>query len=182
MFTFNQNDCSSSPEYAIQRDETYLPAGDAVNLSSECEIYEKHIRAAGGIDLQILGLGVNGHIGFNEPGSSLGSRTRIKTLTRETLDANSRFFNADEFQPDCALTMGIGTILEAKKIVMLATGVSKAKAVQRAVEGPVMARCPATVLQMHPQVTLILDHASASQLEDKEYYLHSESIQQQIVA
>lgn len=148
--------------------------GVADDPVAECRAYEDRIREAGGIDLQLLGIGQNGHIGFNEPSSSLASRTRIKTLTPNTIEANRRFFSADEFQPRLALTMGIGTIMETRHVLLLATGKEKAEAVRQAVEGSVSARCPASVLQFHPRATLLLDGAAASRLEDTQYYLHAE--------
>lgn len=132
--------------------------------------YEAMIREAGGIDLQILGIGHNGHIGFNEPSSSLASRTRVKTLTRRTLEANSRLFAPGEFQPRLAITMGIATIMEARRILLLATGAGKAAAVAGLVEGPVTAMCPASALQMHERVTVLLDEPAAAQLKYREYY------------
>lgn len=132
--------------------------------------YEKKIKAAGGIDLQVLGIGVNGHIGFNEPSSSLNSRTRVKTLTRQTVEDNSRLFAADEFQPRLAVTMGIATIMDARRILMLATGGNKAAAVARMIEGPVTAMCPASILQMHERVTVLLDEAAAGHLQNRDYY------------
>jgi glucosamine-6-phosphate deaminase len=147
-----------------------LPAGDAGSASAEAARYDAAIRAAGGIDLQLLGLGANGHIGFNEPGSSLGSRTRVKTLTQKTRDDNRRFFGPEEAVPRWAITMGIGTIMEAREIVLLATGAAKAAAVKAMIEGPVSAFCPASVLQFHPRATMVLDAASAARLELREYY------------
>lgn len=132
--------------------------------------FERAIRLAGGIDLQVLGLGRNGHIGFNEPGSSLASRTRVKTLTRATIVDNSSLFDKDEFQPHLAMTMGIATILDARQVMLLATGKSKASAVQAAIEGPLSAMCPASALQLHQHATVVLDEAAASQLQNTEYY------------
>ena len=132
--------------------------------------YEKKIKEAGGIDLQLMGLGANGHIGFNEPSSSLSSRTRVKTLTQQTNKDNSRLFAETEFQPKLAITMGIATIMDARKILLLATGESKAEAVSKMVEGPVSAMCPASILQMHQHVTVLLDEAAAVRLENREYY------------
>ena len=132
--------------------------------------YEAMIREAGGIDLQILGIGHNGHIGFNEPSSSLASRTRVKTLTRRTLEANSRLFEPNEFQPRLAITMGIATIMEARRILLLATGEAKAGAVAGLVEGPVTAMCPASALQLHERVTVLLDEAAGAKLKYREYY------------
>jgi glucosamine-6-phosphate deaminase len=132
--------------------------------------YEAEIARRGGIDLQVLGVGVNGHIGFNEPASSLASRTRIKTLTRETIEVNRPLFDDPAAQPRLAITMGIATIMEAREVLLLATGESKADAVHRLVEGPVSARCPASILQMHEKVTVLLDEASAARLELRDYY------------
>lgn len=151
---------------------THLPRGDAADPQAEAAHYEALIAGAGGIDLQLLGLGRNGHIGFNEPTSSLGSATRIKTLTAETRAANRRYFADEEATPRYALTMGIGTILAARSCLMLATGQAKAAAVARAVEGPVSAACPASALQLHGRTTVILDRAAASTLELTDYYEH----------
>lgn len=134
------------------------------------DAYESLIEQAGGIDLQVLGIGRNGHIGFNEPSSSLGSRTRIKTLTPQTIDDNSRFFEPGEFQPHLAITMGIGTILRARTALLLATGAAKAEAVRAMVEGPVSASCPASALQMHPHARVIVDREAGAGLEHQEYY------------
>jgi len=151
---------------------THLPRGDAPDPKAEANRYEQQIRAAGGIDLQLLGIGTNGHIGFNEPTSSLASRTRIKTLTDATREANRRFFDNAEAVPRFAITMGIATILEARSCVLLATGAAKAKAVAAMIEGPVSAACPASALQLHPQATIILDRDAAAELRLTEYYLH----------
>lgn len=160
---------------------TYVPNGTPVDPVAECDAYESKLREAGGVDLQLLGLGQNGHIGFNEPTSSLGSRTRIKTLTPETIDANRRFFSEGEFQPTLALTMGIGTIMESKRIVLLATGASKAGAVVDMIEGPIAAKCPASILQMHPRVTVILDRDAARGLENCSFYEMIEFKNQQLL-
>ena len=135
-----------------------------------CASYEQSIRAAGGIDLQILGIGRNGHIGFNEPTSSLASRTRLKVLSRETLDDNAKSFCPGEESPRCAITMGIGTILEARKILLLATGASKAAAIARSIEGPITCAVSASALQLHPDVTFLLDEPAAAQLTERDYY------------
>ena len=132
--------------------------------------YENAISAAGGIDLQILGIGSNGHIGFNEPCSSLSSRTRVKTLTESTVRDNSRLFSAGEFQPHLAITMGIASILESRRVTLLATGTHKAKAVRDAIEGPLSARCHASALQTHERATFIIDEAAASCLEYRDYF------------
>lgn len=155
----------------IDPGKTFLPAcGDGQNPVLVGALYEQAIRAAGGIDLQILGIGGNGHIGFNEPSSSLNSRTRVKTLTRQTVEDNSRLFAADEFQPKLAITMGIATIMDARRILLLATGENKADAVSKMVEGPVTAMCPASILQMHERVTVLLDEAAAGRLRNRDYY------------
>lgn len=149
---------------------TCLPRGDAADPDAEAAAYDAAIAAAGGIDLQLLGIGANGHIGFNEPTSSLRSRTRVKTLTLTTLEANARFFGPAEIVPRFAITMGIGTILEARSVVLLATGGGKADAVAAMVEGPVSARWPASALQFHPRCTVICDEEAAAKLELRSYY------------
>ncbi|HET8902460.1 MAG TPA: glucosamine-6-phosphate deaminase [Saccharospirillum sp.] len=159
---------------------TAIPDGATEEPLAACDAYEAAIKAAGGIDLQLLGIGRNGHIGFNEPSSSLASRTRVKTLTPDTVKANQRFFDDGEFQPHLSITMGIGTIMEARQILLLATGESKAAAVRATVEGPLAARCPASILQMHPKATLVLDRAAASQLEDVAFYQYIEQENQRL--
>jgi glucosamine-6-phosphate deaminase len=150
---------------------TFIPNGqlDPHNLDGVqiyCEWYEKEIQKKDGLDIQILGIGANGHIGFNEPGSSFGSRTRIKTLTKKTRQDNARFFDNDiDHVPRYALTMGIATIMDAKKLILLASGKNKALAIKKAIEGPLCAMVPASIVQMHPQVILILDKEAASELE-----------------
>ncbi len=147
------------------------PDGLAADIPAFCASYEAAIAAAGGVDLQILGIGTVGHIGFNEPGSSLASRTRIKTLTRQTRIDNARFFGGDvDAVPTHCLTQGLGTIMSARHIVLVATGTQKAEAVHQMVEGPVSAMWPATILQHHPHVTVLLDGASASRLQLADYY------------
>jgi glucosamine-6-phosphate deaminase len=140
------------------------------NYEQYCCAYEQAIRDAGGIDLQILGIGRNGHIGFNEPTSSLGSRTRLKVLSKDTIDDNRKFFGPGEKIPECAITMGIGTILEAKRILLLAGGSSKAAAIAHAIEGPVTASVTASALQLHPDVTFIVDPQAGALLKQQEYY------------
>ena len=152
--------------------QAHLPRGDAPDPAAEAIRYEEKIRAAGGIDLQLLGIGTNGHIGFNEPTSSLASRTRIKTLTASTREANRRFFDHEDDVPRFAITMGIATILDARSCVLLATGPAKAAAVAAMIEGPLSAACPASALQLHPRATIILDHDAASQLKMTDYYHH----------
>lgn len=135
-----------------------------------CARYEEEIRLAGGIDLQVLGIGSDGHIGFNEPTSSLASRTRIKTLTQRTIADNAVFFESESEVPRHVITMGIGTIMEAKEILLLAFGEAKAAAVAAAVEGPITAGVPASILQMHPRAKIYLDENSASKLTRLAYY------------
>jgi glucosamine-6-phosphate deaminase len=160
---------------------TRVPPGDARNPLIACQEYEQAIRDAGGIDIQLLGIGRNGHIGFNEPTSCLTSRTRVKTLTAQTIADNARFFSADEFQPQLSITMGIGTIMEARLVVMLATGANKAAAVKAMVEGPVSAWCPASALQMHPATVLIVDEAAAGKLTDPGFFKHIEAHNQALL-
>lgn len=154
----------------IPYENTHLPNSMTDNPKQESIDYDRLISETGGIDLQLLGIGVNGHIGFNEPSSSLASRTRVKTLTQSTLQANSRFFSAGETQPRLAITMGIGTIMEAKQILLLAYGEDKADAIKASIEGPITAMCPASILQMHPEVTFILDETAARKLDNINYY------------
>ncbi|GLP76803.1 glucosamine-6-phosphate deaminase [Mycobacterium antarcticum] len=147
------------------------PDGVASDIPAACADYEAAIRAAGGVDLQILGIGTDGHIAFNEPGSSLASRTRIKTLTRQTRIDNARFFDGDvKSVPTHCLTQGLATIMEARHLVLVATGRSKAEAVHHLVEGAVSAMWPATILQHHPHVTVLLDDAAARRLQLVDYY------------
>ena len=142
-----------------------------------CEKYEQQIRDVGGVDLQILGIGSDGHIAFNEPGSSLGSRTRLKTLTSETVRDNARFFGSAERVPRLAITVGVGTILESRCCLLLAIGTSKAAAIRDAVEGPVTAQVTASALQLHREVIVVLDKAAASQLKRHDYYEDVEHVQ-----
>jgi glucosamine-6-phosphate deaminase len=135
-----------------------------------CADYEEAIRQVGGIDLQLLGIGRNGHVGFNEPTSSIGSRTRLKVLTQETIDDNHKSFARGESSPRCAITMGIGTILEARKILLVAAGRAKAAAVAKAIEGPITSAVSASALQLHPEVTFLIDEGAASDLTQREYY------------
>jgi len=147
-----------------------IPDGLAASIPAECEAYERKLSATGGIDLQLLGIGTDGHIGFNEQSSSLASRNRIKTLTPQTRKDNARFFASEEQVPHHVITMGIGTILESRHCVMLAFGARKAKAIAGAVEGPITSMNPASALQNHPKVTVILDEAAAADLILKDYY------------
>lgn len=148
----------------------HIPDGMATDIPRHCAQYEAAIRAAGGIDLQLLGLGSDGHVGFNEPGSSLASRTRIKTLTERTLADNAPFFSSPGEIPRHVITMGVGTILDARRCVVLAFGARKAQAVAAMAEGPVTALVPASALQMHPACVLIVDEAAARALQRRDYY------------
>lgn len=155
----------------IDRNRIHLPQCEpGIDPTTVGPRYEASIRAAGGIDLQVLGIGQNGHIGFNEPGSSLGSRTRVKTLTPETLHSNSRHFDDPAEQPELAVTMGIATIRSASRVMLLATGSRKAAAVRQLVEGPVSAMWPATALQLHERVAVLIDNEAAAELERRDYY------------
>ncbi|MGO4443235.1 glucosamine-6-phosphate deaminase [Mycobacterium sp. 2YAF39] len=147
------------------------PDGLASDIPAACAGYETAIRDAGGVDLQILGIGTDGHIAFNEPGSSLGSRTRIKTLTRQTRMDNARFFGGDvDAVPTHCLTQGLATIMESRHLILVASGRGKAEAVHQLVEGPISALWPATILQLHPHVTVLLDEAAARRLQLVDYY------------
>lgn len=147
------------------------PDGLAEDIPAACAAYERAITDAGGVDLQILGIGTDGHIAFNEPGSSLASRTRIKTLTAQTRVDNARFFDDDvDRVPTHCLTQGLGTIMQARHLVLLATGRQKAEAVHQLVEGPISAMWPGTVMQLHPHATVLVDDAAASRLQLGDYY------------
>jgi glucosamine-6-phosphate deaminase len=145
-------------------------AGEGPALLDACVAYEDAIATAGGVDLQLLGVGSDGHIGFNEPGSSLASRTRLKTLTERTRADNARFFRSIDEVPRHVLTQGVGTILEARHLVLLAFGEAKSEAVAQAVEGPVTAMVPASALQLHPHATVVVDGAAAARLTLAGYY------------
>ena len=154
----------------IRPGNVHIPDGNATDVPAFCAAYEQRIRDAGGIDLQILGIGTDGHIGFNEPTSSLASRTRIKTLTPQTRQDNARFFSNAAEVPSHVITMGIGTIMETRQVLMLAFGEKKARAIAEAVEGPITAMNPATILQMHPDARFCIDDAAASGLKRATYY------------
>lgn len=154
----------------ISPDRVNGPDPSPDGLPTAGERYEALIATAGGIDVQLLGIGSDGHLAFNEPGSSLVGRTRIKTLTAQTRKDNARFFGAPDEVPAHVLTQGLGTILQARHLLLIATGESKADAAAVAVEGPVSASCPASVLQLHPHVTVLLDPAAASRLDRLAYY------------
>ncbi len=152
-------------------DSVHGPDGWATDIPAACAAYEDAIRTAGGIDLQILGVGTDGHIGFNEPVSSLASSTRIKTLTEQTRKDNARFFDNDLSQvPTHVLTQGVGTILRAQHLVLLAWGESKAEAIRATVEGPITSMIPSTALQLHEHATIVVDEGAASLLANREHY------------
>lgn len=152
----------------ISRDRVAGP--DPSDVRNAGRRYEEAIVAAGGVDLQVLGIGSDGHLAFNEPGSSLASLTRIKTLTARTRADNARFFGSVDAVPHHVLTQGLGTILRARHLLLLAAGAGKADAVAAAVEGPLSASCPASVLQLHPHATVLVDDAAAARLERASYY------------
>lgn len=149
---------------------THLPRGMAKNLDKECRRYERLIEENGGIDLQLLGIGRAGHIGFNEPLSALQSRTRDKSLTPTTIEENSKLFAHPERMPHRAITMGVGTILQCRRMVVLVTGETKAEVLAQAVEGPVTSMVSASAIQLHPDCTVICNASAASALKGKEYY------------
>lgn len=157
----------------IKKSNTHLPNGMTEDVAGEGERYEAAIEAAGGIDLQLLGIGQDGHIGFNEPLSSLTSRTRDKSLTPATYQQNSIYFNPPESMPRRAFTMGVGTILDADRIVLLATGERKAHIIAKAVEGPVTSMVSASAIQFHSNAVVIVDEAAAAELQGKEHYYWS---------
>ncbi|WEO75975.1 glucosamine-6-phosphate deaminase [Cryobacterium sp. SO2] len=150
-----------------------VPDGRAVDLESAAKDYDAAIRAAGGIDVQILGIGANGHIGFNEPTSSFASRTRIKTLAPLTRQDNARFFDSIEQVPMHCMTQGLGTILEARQVVLVAHGSAKAQAVAAAIEGPLSSFVPGSALQLHEHATVVLDEEAAADLQLADYYRYT---------
>ena len=150
-----------------------VPNGDLATIETAGVDYEAAIRAAGGIDVQILGIGRTGHVGFNEPGSSFASITRIKTLAEKTRVDNARFFASPDDVPIHCITQGLGTILRARHLVLLAFGEEKAEAIAAAVEGPITSSKPGSVIQLHPHVTVIVDEAAASRLENLAYYTYA---------
>jgi len=155
----------------IDRANTFLPTCNKdQDPRQQGREYERSIKQAGSIDLQILGIGANGHIGFNEPTSSLRSRTRIKTLTQQTLLDNSRLFKANEQQPSLAMTMGIASIMDARYVMLMATGKHKAQAIKQMITEGVSSNCPASILQMHENAVILIDKEAASKLPDHAYY------------
>lgn len=157
----------------IAPENVHGPDGTATDIPEACRAYEEAIAAVGGTDLQLLGVGTDGHIGFNEPGSSFASRTRIKSLIEQTRRDNARFFSGLADVPHHVLTQGLGTIMDARHVILVATGAQKAQAVREFVEGPVSAICPASVLQFHPHATVLLDEAAASALKLADFYRHT---------
>ncbi|HEX9692801.1 MAG TPA: glucosamine-6-phosphate deaminase, partial [Gemmatimonadales bacterium] len=145
-------------------------SGTTSNYPAFCEWYERRIEECGGIDLQILGIGSDGHIAFNEPTSSLRSRTRLKTLSKQTIDDNARFFDRRDEVPIYAITMGVGTILDARRLVLVASGAAKAGAIAQAVEGPVTSMVTASAIQLHQNATVIVDEDAATALTMRDYY------------
>ena len=154
----------------IPPDSINIPSGTTSNYPAFCQWYEQRIEECGGIDLQILGIGSDGHIAFNEPTSSLSSRTRLKTLSKQTIDDNARFFEDRESVPIYAITMGVGTILDARKLVLVASGEAKAEAIAQAVEGPVTSVITASAIQLHQDATVIVDDEAAAGLKMRDYY------------
>jgi len=149
-------------EINIKKENIHIPDGAAEDSKQECKRYEKSIKKARGIDLQILGIGSNGHIGFNEPAENLNVATEVVDLTEETIEANSRYFDSKDEVPKKAISMGMATILKADRIVLLASGESKAEAVKKTVSGKISTQVPATLLQTHPEITILLDQEAAS--------------------
>lgn len=167
----------------IPKKNQHIPQNTVINHESFCAIYEKEIKKAGGIDIQVLGIGTDGHIAFNEAGSSLASRTRTVTLSESTLDANAIYFDGDyNAVPEMAITMGIGTIMEAKQCLLLANGAAKADAIAKSIEGPLTASVPASILQMHPNTTFLIDDTAASKLKESDYYKRSYTNKQKLNA
>ncbi len=149
-----------------------VPNGRAKDLQAAADEYDQAIKDAGGVDVQILGIGSNGHLGFNEPFSSFSSRTRVKSLTPKTRQDNARFFASPDEVPRLCVTQGLGTIMESRVAVLVATGEHKADAVAAMIEGPVAARCPGSILQFHPRAIIVVDEAAGAKLEHGDYYRH----------
>ena len=156
----------------VKPENVHLPDGMASDPAASCRVYDEKISALGGIDLQLLGIGGDGHIAFNEPGSSLVSRTRVKTLTEQTIRDNAKlFFGGNEREvPRFAITMGVGSIMDARRLLLLASGARKADVVRAFIEGPVSAAVTASALQLHSDATVVLDEEAASRLEHADYY------------
>lgn len=164
----------------IDKRNIYFPNGLTKEPQTLCAQYEKSITEVAGIDLQVLGIGKNGHIGFNEPGSSLTSRTRIKTLPEEAVQDKKRIFEKPGDVPRFAITMGLGTIREARMCMLLASGERKREILVKAIEGPVSSSVPASILQLHPNVTVLADEEAATDLRQKNYYLYAEEMTHQL--
>lgn len=162
----------------IDKRNIYFPNGLTREPQVLCGQYEKSIKEVAGIDLQVLGIGKDGHIGFNEPGSSLTSRTRIKTLTEDTVKEKAKNFKKPEDIPKFAITMGVGTIMEARECMLLASGKRKAEILVKAIEGPVTSSVPASMLQLHPNAIVIADEEAAVNLNQKDYYVYVEKMSQ----
>ncbi|MEM2929536.1 MAG: glucosamine-6-phosphate deaminase [Thermoproteota archaeon] len=156
----------------ISHRNIHIPDGLAKDVKAFCQKYEEEIKKTGGIDLQLLGIGRDGHIAFNEPGSPLFGRTTLVALAEETIKDNARFFESETEVPRLAITMGCGTIMEARKIILLANGEGKADAVAATIEGPITSQITASILQMHPDTVIIIDEAAAAKLRRKDYYRH----------
>jgi len=154
----------------IDKSKVNIPDGNSKNLRESCRHYEQQIKDAGGIDIQVLGIGANGHIGFNEPTGSFASRTWVKILSEQTIRDNSKYFEKMDDVPRHVVTMGIATIMESRHCMLLANGSKKADAVKKMIEGPISASCPASILQMHPRVTVVLDEEAAYLLTFKDHY------------
>ena len=154
----------------IPKQNTYIPSGTTSNYRAFCQWYEQQIEDRGGIDIQLLGIGSDGHVAFNEPTSSLSSRTRLKTLAKPTIDDNARFFENREDVPIYAITMGVGTILDARQIILVANGKNKAKAIADAVEGPITSMNTASALQLHPSTMFFIDSEAAGDLKMRDYF------------
>lgn len=154
----------------VNQANVYVPQGNIEDPEEFCLWYEEKLKEFGWIDLQVLGIGSDGHIGFNEPGSSMASRTRVKALYKQTIVDNARFFDKEEDVPRFAITMGVGTILEARKILLIASGKNKAGVCAQFIEGPVTSQISASALQLHSYVTVVLDEDAASELQRIEYY------------
>ena len=164
----------------IDKANTYVPDGKAADVDVSCSMFEEKMQKAGGVDLQVLGIGSDGHIGFNEPGSSLASRTRIVALDELTIEDNSRFFEKKEDVPKFAVTMGVGTILEAKELIVLVNGAKKAEVIAKAIEGPITSLISASAIQLHPKVSIFLDEEAANLLARTGYYRFAEQAEKSI--
>ncbi len=148
----------------VPKQNIHIPSGSALDIQKECDQYEQKIKDAGGIDLQVLGIGRNGHIGFNEPATYFEAKTHMGQLDEDTIRANARFFNSIEEVPKKAISMGIRAIMQARKILLLANGEEKAEAIYKTVQGAIVPQVPASILQLHPDVVIILDEKAADKL------------------